>query len=88
MVVDAAFLKFLLCLAIGLREIVNQGLIPSYYEFVFRLACNEVVLVRKVPMCLGVVIGIHSPLVVRTPVLRVKEHEHRRQFAVAIEDEL
>lgn len=39
-------------------------------------------------MGFGVVIGIHSPLVVGAAVLRVQKHENRWQLSVAIEDEL
>lgn len=76
MVLYAALFELLLSLTVRLRKVIDEGLVPCYDDFATRLAGDEIVLIGKVPMCLGVVIGIHSPLVVGTAVLRVQEHEN------------
>jgi hypothetical protein len=75
-------------LAVGLGQVLQQRFIPSDDELVPRLAGNEIVLVGKMPVGLGVVGGVDLPLVELSAVVRVEEHEDGGEVAVAVEDVL
>lgn len=88
MIHDVALPELVFGLGVGLGEVVEQAVEPLNDQLVAWLGCDEVVFVGEVPVRLGVVDRIDLPLVERTTVMRIEEHEDLRHLAVAIEHEL
>ena len=84
--INAAFPKLLLSFTVRLRKIVQQRIKPFNNQLIIRLTRYEVVLIGQVPVRLCVKSDIKSPFIIRAAVVRIEEHEDRRQLPVSVEN--
>jgi hypothetical protein len=65
----------------------SQHLKPFSNQLISLLSCDETALIAYLPDTLRILLFIHIPIK-RRGTVRIEEHQHFRQMAIAIEDVL